>query len=139
METDLKTDLRELAIQAATAEALELALELKQLKVNLSWSWRPSATTRRGGSGSGRSSWRNSERPSSTYRRNFALTLLSWVDQGPRRKDRRSMESRLVSLSDVKDAAHQFLHLNEVDGNMIDVTAAAYISNKLNGDPYGFS
>jgi len=34
--TDLRDEIKELALQCATAEALELGLELRELKVNLS-------------------------------------------------------------------------------------------------------
>jgi len=45
------------------------------------------------------------------------------------------MASQSITLEQVKGVAADFLHLNEVDSNMLDVAAATFVANKFDGDP----
>jgi hypothetical protein len=47
-------------------------------------------------------------------------------------------ESRLITLAQVKEQAANFLSLNKVDGNMIDVAVATKVANQFDGDPLWF-
>jgi hypothetical protein len=44
-------------------------------------------------------------------------------------------ESRSITLAQVKEKASEFLHLNKMDGNMIDIAAACKVANEFDGDP----
>jgi hypothetical protein len=45
------------------------------------------------------------------------------------------MDASKLLLTEVKEMARKFLHLNRVDGNMIDLAAAAVVANDFDSDP----